>query len=125
MKRGTVNSYVAVECTEQRDSRIIEREIVAPKIDEIAVAIKSASICGSDLRFYRGDFASRPGTTPSHEFSARVVALGRNVSTHLEGDLVGVEPHVRCGLWEFCFIGDYTVAINAGSGLSVKVNTVA
>ena len=104
-----MNSYAAVEWTEQRDLRIIEREVVAPSADEIAIAVESAGICGSDLHFFRGDFAPHPGTTPGHEFAGRVVAVGSNVSTHREGDLVGVEPLLRCGLCEFCLTGDYHV----------------
>lgn len=81
----------------------------APKNDEITIAVESTGICGSDLHFFRGDFSPRAGTTPGHEFAGRVVAVGRHVSNHREGDLVGVEPLVRCGMCEFCLTGDYHV----------------
>ncbi|MCY4129685.1 MAG: alcohol dehydrogenase catalytic domain-containing protein [Gammaproteobacteria bacterium] len=104
-----MNSYAAVEWTDRRDLQLVERKVEAPSDDEIAIAVESAGICGSDLHFLRGDFSPRPGTTPGHEFAGRVVAVGRHVSNHREGDLVGVEPLVRCGICEFCLTGDYHV----------------
>ena len=104
-----VSSYAAVEWTDQRDLQIVERKVEVPANDEITIAVESAGICGSDLHFFRGDFSPRPGTTPGHEFAGRVVQVGRDVSIHREGDLVGVEPLVRCGMCEFCLTGDYHV----------------
>ena len=104
-----VSSFAAVEWTAQRDLQLVERHDVTPADDEITIAVESAGICGSDLHFFRGDFSPRPGTTPGHEFAGRIVALGRNVSRHREGDLVAVEPLLRCGICEFCLTGDYHV----------------
>ena len=104
-----MTNYAAVQWTQQRDLELVERtsDVLAP--DDITIAVESAGICGSDLHFYRGDFQPRPGTTPGHEFAGRVVAVGNNVTTHREGDLVGVEPLLRCGICEFCHTGDYHV----------------
>ena len=104
-----MSSYAAVEWTDQRDLRVVEREEIAPDKDEITIAVESAGICGSDLHFFRGDFSPHPGTTPGHEFSGHVIAVGSNVAKHREGDLVGVEPLLRCGICEFCLTGDYHV----------------
>lgn len=102
-------NYAAIEWTAERELRIVEREESPPDDDEITIAVESAGICGSDLHFFRGDFPPRPGTTPGHEFAGRVAAVGRSVTTHREGDLVGVEPLLRCGICEFCLTGDYHV----------------
>ena len=104
-----MSAYAAIEWTLQRDLQLVERHIEPPASDEITIAVESAGICGSDLHFFRGDFSPHPGTTPGHEFAGRVAAVGRHVSTHREGDLVGVEPLLRCGLCEFCLTGDYHV----------------
>ena len=104
-----MSSYAAVVWTDQRDLKLVERELTAPANDEITIAVESAGICGSDLHFFRGDFAPHAGTTPGHEFSGRVVSVGNNIASHREGDLVGVEPLLRCGLCEFCLTGDYHV----------------
>ena len=104
-----MSSYAAVEWTEQRTLQLVEKETASPANDEITIAVDSAGICGSDLHFFRGDFPPRPGTTPGHEFAGRVVSVGRDVSSIREGDLVGVEPLLRCGICEFCITGDYHV----------------
>lgn len=104
-----MNSYAAIEWTAQRDLQVVEREAKAPENDEITIAVESAGICGSDLHFFRGDFSPHTGTTPGHEFAGRVAAVGRDVSVHQEGDLVSVEPLLRCGICEFCLTGDYHV----------------
>ena len=127
-----MSSYAAVEWSDQRDLRLVERQDATPANDEITIAVESAGICGSDLHFFRGDFSPHPGTTPGHEFAGRIVALGRDVSGHREGDLVGVEPLLRCGMCEFCLTGDYHVCqqrklIGEGQhgGMSQRVNVPA
>lgn len=127
-----MSSYAAVEWTEQRDLRLVERQDVAPANNEITIAVENAGICGSDLHFFRGDFSPRSGTTPGHEFAGRIVALGRDVSRHREGDLVGIEPLLRCGMCEFCLTGDYHVCqqrtlVGEGQhgGMSQRVNVPA
>ena len=101
--------FTAVEWTASRELQVVERQSLTPSEDEITNAVESAGICGSDLHFFRGDFPARPGITPGHEFAGRVVAIGSNVTKHREGDLVGVEPLLRCGICEFCLTGDYHV----------------
>ena len=83
--------------------------LVPPAHDEVQIEIGSAGICGSDLHFFRGDFPARMGGTPGHEFGGTVSAVGADVKHVKEGDLVGVEPLLRCGMCPFCISGDYHV----------------
>ncbi len=104
-----MTSYAAVEWTEQRDLRVVERVPTTLGVEDITIAVERAGICGSDLHFFRGDLSPQPNTTPGHEFAGRVIEVGRQVRGLSEGDLVGVEPLLRCGLCEFCLTGDYHV----------------
>lgn len=88
--------------------------LVPPEHDEVQIEIGSAGICGSDLHFFRGDFPARIGLTPGHEFGGTVSAVGADVKHIKEGDLVGVEPLLRCGMCPFCISGDYHVCADHG-----------
>ena len=105
------------------------KELAAPKRGDVQIAIGSVGICGSDLHFYRGQFKPRAGITPGHELAGTVVAVGADVKHVREGDLVGVEPLLRCGLCPFCGSGDYHVCdqrslVGEGidGGMSERVN---
>ncbi len=91
-----------------------EKSVPAPSPGEVQVAIGSVGICGSDLHFYRGQFPPRAGITPGHELAGNVTALGAGVRHVKEGDLVGVEPLLRCGICPFCASGDYHVCQQRG-----------
>ena len=105
------------------------KELAAPQRDGVQIAIGSVGICGSDLHFYRGQFKPRPGITPGHELAGTVVAAGADVNHVREGDMVGVEPLLRCGVCAFCGSGDYHVCDQRGlvgegidGGMSERVN---
>ena len=111
---------------------VTERAVRAPTVGEVQVAVGSAGICGSDLHFYRGDFPATPDLAPGHEIGGIVSAVGANVNHVKEGDLVGIEPILRCGFCRFCASGDYHVCGDRGlvgqgvdGGMSEYVNTPA
>ena len=88
---------------------VTEGEARPPGEGEVQIRVQSAGICGSDLHFYRGEFPAVMGLTPGHEFAGTVSGVGSGVSHVTEGDLVGVEPLLRCGVCAFCVTGDYQV----------------
>ena len=100
--------------TEKPSLEVVERDIPDPKQGQVQISVGSAGICGSDLHFYRGDFPARAGITPGHEFAGTVSAVGADVSSIKEGDIVGVEPLLRCGICSFCVSGDYHVCGERG-----------
>ena len=69
----------------------------APGEGEVRVQVVNAGICGSDLHWYRGDFEPIVMRTPGHEIGGIVAAVGPGVDHVQEGDVVGVEPLLRCG----------------------------
>ena len=93
--------------TEKRDLRVVEKPLPTPGPGEVRVVVGSAGICGSDLHWFRGDFDPVPGLTPGHEIGGTIDAVGAGVDHIREGDIVGVEPSLRCLDCEFCNLGQY------------------
>ena len=107
-------------------------ERIAPKAQEVQIAVGSAGICGSDLHSFRGDFDPRVGRIPGHEISGTVSALPSGIRHVREGDVVGIEPLTRCGICRFCMSGDYNICADRGligagtdGGMSEFVNVPA
>jgi threonine dehydrogenase-like Zn-dependent dehydrogenase len=73
--------------------------------DEIVIAVKAASICGTDLRISKhGHFKLPNGQhrVLGHETAGVVVQAGAAVEGYAVGDRVSVTPNVGCGTCEFC-----------------------
>ena len=87
------------------------REVPVPTIGpaEVLVKVKVASICGTDLHIYNWDPWAQgrivPPLIPGHEFCGNVAAIGNEVSSVKEGDLVSAEMHVACGKCLQCRTG--------------------
>ena len=107
-------SYQAARWSPSGELEVGSVGLQPPGPGQVQIAVGSVGICGSDLHFYRGEFPVRPGVTPGHEFSGWVRALGSGVHGVSEGDLVGVEPILRCGFCPFCMSGDYHVCHERG-----------
>jgi len=99
-----------VELVGPRSLEVCERAMPdGPGPDEVMVRLRAVGICGSDLHWYE-DFGI--GATPAsrgmilgHEPVGEVVAVGRGVTSHREGDKVAIEPSITCGHCEFCRSG--------------------
>jgi threonine dehydrogenase-like Zn-dependent dehydrogenase len=76
-----------------------------PKDDEVVIQVGAVGICGSDMHMYeRADdgYMLYPGLTRfpnilGHEFSGKVVAVGKDVRDLKVGDLVTAEEIQWCG----------------------------
>jgi len=86
-------------------------EVVTPEPgpDEVMVRVHTTGICGTDVHIYEWDDWAR-STIPApmvvgHEFSGYIAAVGSNVSSFFEGELVGAEGHVVCGDCRNCLAG--------------------
>jgi len=83
------------------------REWPDPKVgpQQVLIEVQACGVCGSDMHFYETDedgYILYPGLTkfPSilgHEFSGKVVEVGKEVSTLQEGDMVTAEEMIWCG----------------------------
>lgn len=84
-----------------------ERPTPAPGADEVQIAVKSVSICGSDLGAYRhASDRFRPPLVLGHEFSGLVTGIGGKVRNVKVGDRVSVNPMLYCGECYHCLRGE-------------------
>jgi len=91
------------------------REIGLPIPGEGQVLVKTASVgvCGSDVHYFIhgriGPFVADRPLILGHESAGTVVAVGKGVTLHKEGDRVALEPGVPCGKCELCRRGRYNL----------------
>lgn len=80
---------------------------------DVLVKVYAASICGTDLHIYLWNKWAqehiKPPQTMGHEFSGKVVAVGKDVSMVKIGDFVSSETHIPCGKCKQCRTGNMHV----------------
>jgi len=77
----------------------------APGPHDVLLEIQACGVCGSDMHFYETDqdgYILYPGLTKfptilGHEFSGKVVEVGKAVTTLKAGDMVTAEEMIWCG----------------------------
>jgi L-iditol 2-dehydrogenase len=82
---------------------------------EILLRVKSASICGTDLRIFHGDHRKYPvGTVriPGHEVVGTVAELGTEVTGFVRGQRVFIAPNIGCGHCRQCISGNHNLCAN-------------
>ena len=87
------------------------KELALPEITptEVLVRIEFASICGSDMHVFNGDFKGRSPIPfiPGHEMAGIAEMIGSKVKDIAEGDKVAVDPIIWCGKCPACLVGHY------------------
>jgi threonine dehydrogenase-like Zn-dependent dehydrogenase len=76
-----------------------------PGPQDVLLEVQACGVCGSDMHFYEtdeDDYILYPGLTKfptilGHEFSAKVVEVGKEATTLEAGDMVTVEEMIWCG----------------------------
>ena len=76
-----------------------------PGPNDVLLAVQACGVCGSDMHFYETDddnYILYPGLTKfptilGHEFTGKVVEVGKDVTTLKAGDMVTVEEMIWCG----------------------------
>jgi threonine 3-dehydrogenase len=88
---------------------LTEVPVPEPGINDVLIKIKRTSICGTDVHIYNWDaWAAKTIPAPmvvGHEFVGEIVAVGSNVTTFKEGELVDGEGHIVCGICRNCLAG--------------------
>lgn len=87
------------------DLRLEDVPAPAPGPGEIRIRPVAVGICGTDIHILDGTFSARSPVVLGHEVAGRVEAVGREVRSVSEGDLVTVEPHRYCGVCRYCRLG--------------------
>lgn len=85
--------------------------------DEVLVSVKAAGICHSDILLLEGKFG--PGIVPmtlGHEASGVIVEKGKRVDNLDEGDRVGVDYMLSCGICDYCKVGKTNLCDNLKIG---------
>lgn len=104
---------VVFEQPHQRD--VLTVPTPEPQAGEVLLAVKSTTLCATDMKVYQGRFA---GVTyphiPGHEFSGVIAKVGDGVRGLAPGMRVGVEVHVGCGRCRACLEGYYTLCEHYG-----------
>lgn len=80
--------------------RNLNRPSIRP--DQVLVMVHAASVCGTDLRIFRGETDVVSGIVLGHDFSGTVVEIGRKVKGIRKGDKIAISPVGHCGRCEFC-----------------------
>lgn len=91
-----------------RDLRLVEREPLALRPEDVRVEVACSGICGTDLHVYAGMSFGAASDEPrpfGHEFAGRVVEVGSEVTTVAVGDRVTAIPNTPCGKCSFCRSG--------------------
>ena len=81
------------------ESRFTIDEVPAPVAGpgQVAIAVHTAGICGTDVHAIQGLFPWKPPLVLGHEYTGVVREVGRGVSRRLVGRLVACEPSYGCG----------------------------
>src|SRR5438552_14013134 len=95
-----------------RVDTVPDPEIRKPR--DAIVRVRRATICGSDLWFYRGIWDWKPGYRTGHEFVGVVEEVGSEVRSIRQGDAVIVPFMYSDGVCEFCAKGLTTSCVRGG-----------
>lgn len=87
------------------------QEYPTPEINdnEVLVKIKSAAICGTDVRMYRNGVKNVDEDHPliiGHEMAGVIEKVGKNVTAYTPGMRVAVAPNMGCGICDDCIRGN-------------------
>jgi threonine dehydrogenase-like Zn-dependent dehydrogenase len=98
-----------------REIEFLEVSDPTPGEGEVVVEMKASGMCGSDLKFYRGQFSAeqlkfsdREGPViAGHEPCGQIAAVGKGVNEREAkvGDRVMIYHYVGCGACEHCLVG--------------------
>ncbi len=89
-----------------KELRIEAREVPCPGRGELLIRVKSAALCGTDIRMWANGIAGNPPRVLGHEIAGEVAALGDAVQVYAVGDKVAVAPNMGCGLCDCCASGN-------------------
>ena len=103
---------------------IEEVDVPDPGPGQVLVKYEATGVCHTDLHAAQGDWPVKPNPPfiPGHEGVGYVAKLGAGVTTHKEGDRVGVAwLHTACGYCTPCRTGWETLcALQQNTGYSVN-----
>ncbi len=104
---------------ENRSKGVTVKDVAVPQIkdDEVLVKVAKGAICGTDIHLYHWspwceNVNAKNPMVIGHEYSGRVVEVGKAVKSLQVGDLVAAETHVPCGTCMLCRTGKQHICQN-------------
>lgn len=112
-------------CLTGKESLVI-RDVPEPEIGpgDVLVRVKSAFVCGTDVRFYLNGEPGIDGEHPrvlGHEFAGVVERVGDQVKSYAPGTAVAVAPNYGCGVCDLCVSG-HSEMCAASEALGVTID---
>lgn len=98
MKAALLTEYNRIEYTD------VPTPVAGPGPGQVRVRVRYASICGSDLHIFKGEFHPRTHVPfiPGHEFAGVVEQVGPGAAGFEVGEQVAVDPIIWCGQCPAC-----------------------
>lgn len=93
----------------KNDIRVQEVPTPTPGRGEILIKVRSAAVCGTDIRMITNGVAGIDEEHPrilGHEIAGVIEVLGENVSGYSVGQRVAIAPNMGCGICEPCIRGN-------------------
>lgn len=91
------------------DIRLKETDIPEINDNEVLLKVKSAAVCGTDVRMINNGYKGISEATPrilGHELAGVIAQVGKNVRHYKEGMRVAVAPNMGCGVCDSCVGGN-------------------
>ena len=93
----------------KKDLRV--EDVATPSVEAggILLKVRSASICGTDVRMYQNGRSGPGAESPlilGHEISGEVAAVGAGLRAYRQGMRVAVGPNIGCGVCDLCVSGN-------------------
>ncbi|MCV2866719.1 zinc-dependent dehydrogenase [Defluviimonas sp. WL0075] len=94
----------------------------APMPGDVVIRVRAATICGTDIRIYRGRKTAgvRYPSVLGHEFAGEVVDAGGHAGL-APGDRVGLCPFIACGHCHLCKTGHENLC-TGGSAVGYEID---
>ncbi|HEY5586990.1 MAG TPA: zinc-dependent dehydrogenase [Ruminiclostridium sp.] len=92
-----------------KDLRLKEVSIPEINDNEILLKVKSAAICGSDIRMINNGYKGISEETPrilGHEIGGVIEKVGKNIKRYSVGMRVAIAPNMGCGVCNQCVSGN-------------------